>query len=194
MRQPFGENLVGGDSWNWNVALEDYDLGSLEGAALKYFFRGPSADQKLDLTATLQADGTFQFTAAGADTLKLVGTCSWSLCFFDADSNRTELARGSVNVLADVESAATLDGRSWAKRMYDAVCAVLENRASRVEQQYQIGGRQVGLLSPDELLKLKTNLRAQVNRELIDSGQRDPDSNQIKAAFGPRRTGTGVWR
>lgn len=195
MRQPFGENLIGGDSWNWNVCLEDVDVASTEGVTLKYFFRGSSGGtQKLDITAERQSDGSFQFTATGEQTKVLVGTCSFSLCLFDAAGNRSELVRGSVNVLPDIEAAdGTSDLRSWTKRMLDAVEAVLENRASRVEEEYQIAGRQLRLISPDELVKLRGNLRVQYQRELQEKGQRSPNSSQIRVGFGSRRSGSGVW-
>jgi hypothetical protein len=196
MRQPFGENLIGGDSWNWTLRLEDVDVESLAGATLKYFFRGSgSTDQKLDITAEASTDGTFQFSATSEDTVKLVGSCTFSLCLFDADGNRTELVRGTVNVLPDVESAdGTTDLRSWTKRTLDAVKAVLEGRASRVEEEYQIGGRHVKLFSPSELLKLKGDLQSAYNRELVESGQKRSNTNQVRVGFGPKQTGTGVWR
>jgi hypothetical protein len=198
VRQPFGENLIGGDSWTWIVALDDLDASVSAGATLKYFFRGTNG-QKLDLSAAVSDDGTFHFQAASVETAILVGTCAWQLCLFDSDNNRTEIARGSVNVLPDIASSdGTVDLRSWTKRMLDAVCAVLEGRATRAEEEYEIsgagGGRRLRLLKPEELLRLKVDLQAAYNKELVASGQRPSNSNQVRIAFGSRRAGLGGWR
>lgn len=62
---------------------------------------------------------------------------------------RSELERGQVEIWADISSeTAPVDGRSWVKKSLDAVRAVIEGRASRVERQYMIAGRELQLMSP----------------------------------------------
>jgi hypothetical protein len=183
--------LVGGDAWNWIV---EPDVPVPSGGALKYFFRGPKA-QTLDLNGTINADGTVSFAATGLQTSALVGSIAWQLCLFDADQKRTELGRGSVDVLPDIASQSAntgFDGRSWVKRSLDNVTAVLEGRAGRVEESYVIGGRQLKLMSPDELLKLQGDLQTKYEKELASVGQKVPGANQVLVRFG-RSGGSGRW-
>jgi hypothetical protein len=190
MRQPFEQQLVAGDAWNWRVIPEP-PLAS--DATLKYFLRGRTA-QKLDMPGTVGADGSVTFAATSADTLGLVGELTWSLCLFDASNNRTELARGTVTVIADIQSAGdSFDGRTWNKRMLDAITAVLEGRATRVEKLYQIAGRHIELIPASELLQLKGDLQSAYDRELVASGQKRSGGNQIKVGFGRRNGRMGEW-
>ncbi len=196
MRQPFGETLVAGDAWNWQLVLSpagcSYSSGSPT-AAVKYFFRG-LLGSTLDIAGSSNTDGSWSFSASGTQTLGLAGECSWQLAAFDADNNRTEIARGSVTVLPDIQSASgNFDGRSWARTALDVVNNVLAGRVGRVEKEYQIAGRHVALLDPDVLLDLRAKLEGIVNREMIKSGQKSGNSGQVLARFGPRRTGTGLW-
>jgi hypothetical protein len=196
MRQPFGETLIAGDTWNWTVQLEG--SSAVAGSTLKYLFRGPAC-QALDIAGTVASDGTCNFispSSAGVQaTTALAGSISWGLFLFDLSGNRTELARGTVTVLPDIETAGpNFDGRSWAKRTLDAVTNLLEGRASRVEKLYQVGGRHIELLTPVELLELKGNLQSIYDKELVRSGQKRPGGNQIRAAFGPRAARYGEWK
>lgn len=180
--QPFGKTLVAGDAWSWTIGLSNYSPALY---TLKYFFRGPS---KLDLTATLAADGvSFAVAAMPAQTEAMqAGAYGWQMCVFEiATGNRTELARGQVEVLADIASQDQgYESRSWVKISLDAVRAVLQNRAGRVEQEYTINGRQLRLMSPKDLLDLEGTFAARYRRELIQSGQLPASTNQVQGSFG----------
>jgi hypothetical protein len=67
---------------------------------------------------------------------------------------------------------------------------VVRERATRAEEEYEIsgagGGRRLRLLKPEELLRLKVDLQAAYNKELVASGQRPSNSNQVRIAFGSR--------
>ena len=180
-QQPFASQLVAGDDWSWTVSVQNYPPSSY---TLKYFLRGPA---KLDLAAVAAPNGSdFMVTGASADTSKLqAGVYGWQMCVFDAAGKRTELARGQVEIIADIASQdAGVDDRSWVKVSLDAVRAVIQGRASRVERQYMIAGRELQLLSPEDLLKLEGQLAARYRREQIESGQLPPQTNQVQAAFG----------
>lgn len=180
VEQPFGNELIAGDAWNWTITLCDYSPTLY---TLKYFFRGA---QKLDLAAVASAEGSsYVITANSAQTSTLdAGTYAWQMCVFDASGNRTELVRGTVEVVADIFAMAEgTDGRSWVKTALDAVQAVLENRASRVESEYQINGRMLRLMDPDKLLDLEARLRNRYDAELRESGQRKRNSNQVLVRF-----------
>jgi hypothetical protein len=187
MRQPFGAQLTAGDTWSW-TGLDLSDLGySPTTHTLKYAFRG---SEKLDLVAVASASaGGYDVTADAAATAKLSpGVFGWVAAVFAiADNARTEIARGTVTIVADIFAAdvkdSALDFRSWVKASLDAVQAVLQGRASRVESEYQISGRMLRLLTPKELLDLEGELSRRYQSELQASGQLSSSSNQILARF-----------
>lgn len=181
LEQPFGIQLVAGDTWSWKVNLSDY---SPTAYTLKYFLRGAST---LDLTATPSSSGTgFDLTAASAVTSPLAGgPYAWQLCVFDVSNNRTELARGTVDIVADIAvQEAGIDLRSFNRQMLDAIQKVLLGTASRVEAEYQVNGRMLRLYDRETLVKLEGKYAWRVQNELIRNGQLAPSHNQVRQAFG----------
>lgn len=174
--QPFGKQLVAGDTWQWALAL-DYDSATW---TAKYFFRGAAS---LDIVGVHNESG-FVFKATPAQTAAFApGTYSWQLVVVSA-TDRIEIARGSVEVLANIEAGGVnFDGRSYTKRILDAIEAVLEGRASRSEKYYQVGSRSLGLMEPTELLDLRDRLRRDYRAELIASGQLE-DDDTLYCSFG----------
>jgi hypothetical protein len=69
----------------------------------------------------------------------------------------------------DVELRADLnfdsDLRSHARKVLDAINAVIENRATVDQQSYSIAGRSLTRMSLDDLLKFKNVYQAQVAKE-----------------------------
>lgn len=179
IQQPFGSQLIAGDTWDWTLNLQDYDPAVY---TLKYFLRGPNT---LDIVATASGTAFNAKTLSAATAVLSAGIYAWSMCVFDASNNRTELDRGQVEVLADIAGeTAGLENRSWVKVSLDAVRAVLTGRASRVEKQYMINGREVQLLSPQELIALEGYLSSRYRREQVESGQLSPNSSQVQVSFG----------
>lgn len=185
--------LAAGDTWKWAIA--DCGYSAADGWTLKYFLRGPA---RLDVSATASDSGTFEVSVPGSGENSSdlpAGTYAWQAVVVSASGERIELARGTVEVLPNIEKQdAGFDGRSWVKRTLDAIRAVLENRASRIEQNYQIAGRSLGLTDPRTLLQLEGEFAARYRAEQIASGQLPQDSNTIVASFGPSSGGRGGWR
>jgi hypothetical protein len=187
IQQPFGEQLVAGDTWAWT----GIDLSGLGYApptyTLKYAFRGT---QSLDLTGVASASGAgYDVTATGSQTAALdAGTYAWSLAVFDASNNRTEIARGAITIVANIfaENAdnAGVDPRSWVKQALDSVRAVIQNRATRIDSEYTIAGRMLRTLLPEQLMALEGDLAERYDQELRSSGQKQGSSNQIHVSFG----------
>lgn len=174
---PF-EKLRAGDSWGWTAQLADNPAPTW---TLKFILRGQA---NLDLIAT--ADGSsHKVSATAAQTKDLpAGSYTWAAVATKGVEVAT-VKSGTVEILPDLVNAATgFDGRSWAKRCLDAIEAVLEGRAGAPEKNYQIGGRSVGFMTPDELLANRTKFQALVKAELAESGQRGAQSNSILVRFG----------
>jgi hypothetical protein len=169
MRQPFGTELAAGDTWTWPICDVGYDLTVW---TVKYFLRGA---KKLDLAMEADGVGGYQLKAAAIDTAKLTaGDYSWVLVV-TKDSDRVELARGLVKIKPDIAAAdENFDGRSFAKKMLDAVRAVMEGRATRVEKSYQFNGKALELQTMSELRAAEKDYAQQVRNEQIASGQIAP--------------------
>jgi hypothetical protein len=178
--EPFGQKLTAGVEWSWTVCLADYRPAA--GWSLKYFLRGNGA--KLDIVATASGD-EFAITVSATDTGKLqAGSYAWQQKVVNG-ADQFEIARGVVEIVADLESATgDYEGRSHVKKMLDAVRAVLESRASRVESEYQVQGRSLRLLSLSELYAAEAYYVSRYNAELVASGQLPARYNQINASFG----------
>jgi len=196
-QQPFGAQLNAGDAWTWLICLPEYPSSEY---TIQYSFRGPG---KLDVTATADADSadTYQISVPGATVGEVTGTgdlppgsYAWALYAFDANQNRTTLDQGQVEVLPDLASLSQQDTRSFAKKNLDMIEAVLLNRNGRVEQSYQINGRQLSLLAPDKLRTEWGYWKAQYMRELIAAGVLPEDHNVIKPSFVTPGGPSGVWR
>jgi hypothetical protein len=180
LAQPFGTELVAGDTWSWTVSLSNY---SPQVYTLKYFLRGPST---LDLLAVPDPSGTgFKLAATPTQTTALnPGTYAWQLCVF-LSADRTELARGTVNVVGDLQAAeAGLDQRSFNRQMLDAIRAVMLGTASRKEAEYQINGRMLRLYDREKLMKLEGTYAWRVQNEQIKNGELASSHNQVRASFG----------
>lgn len=180
--QPFGPKIVAGDAVSWTVSLPDFDPSLF---TLKYFFRGPS---KLDLVATTAGNG-FALTATNAQTLALQpGIYQWQAAVFDANGNRTTLPGGvgTVEVVADIQSLpgdGSVDGRSWVKQVLDDVRALIKSNAFRPHEHYQIAGRSISFRKWDEVLTLEGEFAARYRKELVQSGQLLPQTNQVAVRF-----------
>jgi hypothetical protein len=182
MRQPFGNQLVAGDSWTWSITDLDYDPTIY---TLKYFFRGPGT---LDLSSTADG-GAFSVKATTAQTKDLPGgTYAWQAVVTTVAGDRVEISRGSVEILENIEKRAdNTDGRSQVKRTLDAIRACLEKTASREEMEYQINGRMLRFRTPKELLDLEREFARRYEQELEASGQKQGSDRLVYARFGGTR-------
>jgi hypothetical protein len=179
LQPPFGKQLVAGDTWDWLVTLCDYSASA--GYTLKLYLRGP---QILDIIATAQGSD-FKLHKDPVDTSKLTaGVYQWSAAVFDANQAKTTVGSGTVEIIADASTAkAGTDGRSLAKKMLDAIEAVLLDRNARIETSYQIDGRMLSLCTHDQLIKARGYWKSKYTQEQIESGELASDYNQVKVGF-----------
>lgn len=95
---------------------------------------------------------------ANADLTKgwLPGNVAFSLRKTEKNGDISEISSGSMLILPDISSLpAGVDTRTQNRRTYDAICAVIENRASRDQQEYKIGNRELKRMPISDLLKLR---------------------------------------
>ena len=173
--------LTAGDTWSWVKSLSDYPAD--QGWSLKYSFL--NATNKFSITATVSgSDHQIQVpatTTAGYTS----GLYGWQ-AYASKGSERYQVGQGNLTVMANLDALTAYDGRSHARKVFEAICAVLENRATKDQEEYNIANRSLKRTPLGELLKLKNHYQALVRNE--DNAERMakglPARNKILVRFG----------
>lgn len=163
-------SITAGDT----VRFRRDDLSSLypqtEGYELKYHFQraGGAIDT---VTASWDAEGWLITVAASGWA---PGARSWSAVVTHGSYGRRTIASGTVIVLPDPTVVdANFDPRSHARKVLDAIEAVIERRASKTHEETTLSdGRQVKSIPHAELMKLRSHYAALVAGEERQADQR----------------------
>ena len=179
-------SLVLGDylAWKRDDLADTYPIGSY---ALTYEFHedsGGGGTHKFTLTAT-EANDTYYIEAASSSTTGYaVGDYIWEAYITKAsDSNRVMVDSGRTTItqnLADTNA----DLRSHAKKVLDAIEAVIENRASMDQSSMSIAGRSLSRMSIDELMTFRDRYKAEYLKEIklarIRNGQGTGNTPKVR--------------
>lgn len=176
-----------GDTWRWQITDTTYPTS--EGYTLSYAINGASR---------LAWDSGYRSTTSNTHTITIPATAT-----ADLTAGTYELSRiwtgsggsaglvftvrlGNLTVLANPATAGAGDRQSWEEKTLTVVEAVLSGRVTDDIVMYQIGGRTVSKLPLQELLALRSSLRAALSYQRTGSfGQR------IRFSFtDPSATGT----
>jgi len=178
--------LVLGDYWAWkrDDLADTYPIGSY---ALTYEFHedsGGGGIHKFTLTAT-EANDTYYIEAASSSTTGYaIGDYIWEAYITKAsDSNRVMVDSGRTTItqnLADTNA----DLRSHAKKVLDAIEAVIENRASMDQSSMSIAGRSLSRMSINELMLFRDRYKAEYLKEIklarIRNGQGTGNTPKVR--------------
>jgi len=178
--------LVLGDYWAWkrDDLADTYPIGSY---ALTYEFHedsGGGGIHKFTLTAT-EANDTYYIEAASSSTTGYaVGDYIWEAYITKAsDSNRVMVDSGRTTItqnLADTNA----DLRSHAKKVLDALEAVIENRSTMDQSSMSIAGRSLSRMSIDELMTFRDRYKAEYLKEIklarIRNGQGTGNTPKVR--------------
>lgn len=182
------EILVVGDFWVWrrDDLASNYPTDSY---SLSYEFHGNSGgggSHQFTITAT-EADDTYFIEVPSATTAGYTAhDYTWDAYITrTSDSERIRVDYGHATValnLADTNA----DTRSHAKKVVDAIEAVIEGRATIDQSSMSIAGRSLSRLSIDELLLFRDRYKAEYLKEIkLDRIRNKKGSgNTIKVKFG----------
>ena len=152
-----------GDTWKWTKTLADYPAS--EGWALTYRFK--SATAAFEVAASASGDD-YSVTVAATTTDDIAaGFYTWVAQVSLAGEKYT-VDSGPFTVNPDFHTgtaSAAYDGRSHARIVVDAIEAVIEGRASRDQEAYEIAGRSLKRTPIADLLKLRQHYRAELATE-----------------------------
>ena len=168
--------LRAGDTWTWRRDdLADFPAPTW---TLTYCFR--NATQFFDVVAEADGSAHAVAVAAAASAARVPGWYDWTA--FAADGvNRHQVGAGRIELLPNVATAAVHDGRSFARRMLDAIEAALESRAGTDQLDMVSAQLESRGLTRDRLglITLRDRFAAEVARE--DRARRGVNSQRILA-------------
>ncbi len=113
-----------GDTWRWSRSFDCYPAPTW---VLTYTFYSAAGVLSFDA----DADGTsHSVNIAAADTAAYTaGRYDWTAAVTDG-TDRLTVGSGTIQIFPDVAEAVSYDGRSHARKMLDAIIAILEGRGT----------------------------------------------------------------
>lgn len=154
--------LRAGDTWQWTRGdLSDYPSDTW---TLTYYFR--NATSHFNVVATADGSG-YAVSVALATTAAIVpGGYDWA-AFVTDGTDRYQVGSGRTEVLPDLAGAVPYDGRSFARRMLDAIESLLLGRATTDQIDLltsTLGDRSI-TRDREQLQRMREKYKADVSRE-----------------------------
>lgn len=182
------DRLVTGDRFAWQRPdlVSDYPLADY---TMTYHFSedsGGGGTHHFTLSST-EADDNYYFEKPSSETATLsAGDWEWQLyAIRTSDSERITLDYGITKfVLGELDT--NTDLRSHAKKVLDAIEAVIEGRATIDQSSFSLGGRSLSRMSIDELMTFRDRYHAEYLKEvkLARIRNKQGSGNTIKVNFG----------
>lgn len=151
--------LRAGDTWQWTRSLADYPASA--GWSLAYVFINAAA--KISISASASGDDHAVTVAAATTANYAAGNYDW-IARASKSGQVFTVGAGRITILPSL-AASTADLRTHARKVLEAIEAVLEGRASQDVLEYQIAGRSLKRIPLADLLTLRDRYRAEVARE-----------------------------
>lgn len=182
------DRLVTGDRFAWQRPdlVSDYPLADY---TMTYHFSedsGGGGTHHFTLSST-EADDNYYFEKPSSETTNLsAGDWEWQLyAIRTSDSERITLDYGITKfVLGELDT--NTDLRTHAKKVLDAIEAVIEGRATIDQSSFSLGGRSLSRMSIDELMTFRDRYKTEYLKEVKLSRIRNKQGsgNTIKVNFG----------
>jgi hypothetical protein len=179
MAYPEPTEIIIGDTITWkrrsvqaisendNGTVETTDIKASEGWTLKYVAVGRLGVVSITASADTDNADDFKFTATAATTAAYVaGDYQWQIVATKTTTRYT-IATGIVTVTDNIAGrSAAYDNRSHAKKVLDAIEAIIEGRASADQQSYTIAGRSLTRTPMQDLMRLRAMYKAEYDAEV----------------------------
>lgn len=163
-REP--DALIAGDTWQWRRSLADYPAPTW---TLTYYLRGRTHETSF----AAAADGSDHLVNVAKATTAAIQPGDYELTGLVGDgSARHTVYRQRFVVRPDpAQLGAGYDPRSHARKVLEAIQAVIEGRATKDQEEYSINNRSLKRTPLEELLKLQQYyLNAVANEDAIAAG------------------------
>jgi F0F1-type ATP synthase epsilon subunit len=173
-----------GDFWAWKKTdlSDDYPTADY---SLSYEFN--IIDGAAAVNFTLSAsESNNEYIIETTDTSSYTkGEYNWvSYITRTSDSARIKISEGFTEI-QDNYATTTTSVRSHAKKVLDAIEAVIENRATMDQSSMSIAGRSLSRLTIDELLTFRNRYKSEYLKEIKKARLKNnkASGNSIKARF-----------
>lgn len=183
--------LRAGDTIEWDESVSDYpasDGWTLAFVLTKY------GQSLITIAAVADGDNYAITITAAISAAWTSGIYSWQAYVYKeagspvAITEKYTLESGQVQILPNITQAtSTTDLRSHAKKVLDAIEALLEGKATADVMSYSIAGRSISKMNPEELIKWRSFYKTEYQRELEAEGIARGEDN-------PRRIGVRFVR
>ena len=150
-----------GDTWEWQKTLPDFPADT---HTLTYTLFNAAGVE----TITATADGAVHVVDVAPATTAAYdpGRYDWIAQASDGADKYT-VGKGAITVQPDLSAATTYDGRTHARKMLDAINAVLEGRGTNADLDLvrSVRGGRDSQREPEHLLKLRQHYANAVKAE-----------------------------
>ena len=173
-----------GDFWAWKRTdlSTDYPTASY---SLSYEFNLVDGSTAANFTLTATESNDEYLIETSNTTSYTAGEYNWvAYITRSSDSARIKLTEGFTEIQENYATT-TSSVRSHAKKVLDAIEAVIENRATMDQSSMSIAGRSLSRLTIDELLQFRDRYKAEYLKEVKKARiKNNKDSgNTIKIRF-----------
>jgi len=173
-----------GDFWAWKRTdlSTDYPTASY---ALSYEFNLVDGSTAANFTLTATESNDEYIIEVSNTTSYTSGEYNWvAYITRSSDSARIKLSEGFTEIQENYATT-TSSVRSHAKKVLDAIEAVIENRATMDQSSMSIAGRSLSRLTIDELLQFRDRYKAEYLKEVKKSRikNKKDSGNTIKVRF-----------
>jgi len=173
-----------GDFWAWKrIDLStDYPTASY---SLSYEFNLVDGSTAANFTLTATESNDEYIIETSNTTSYTAGEYNWvSYITRSSDSARIKLSEGFTEIQENYATT-TSSVRSHAKKVLDAIEAVIENRATMDQSSMSIAGRSLSRLTIDELLQFRDRYKAEYLKEVKKARikNKKDSGNTIKIRF-----------
>lgn len=158
------QELRAGETWKWRREdlATDYPASTW---TLKYWMKKTGATgANFSITASADGDNFAVTVAASTTSGYTAGTYTWA-AQVSSGSDVYGVDTGTLILLPRYDQASNLDDRTHARKVLDAINAVIENRATLDQEEYTIGNRSLKRTPMADLLVLRNRYQAMVNAE-----------------------------
>ena len=174
-------------AWKRTDLSTDYPTAAY---ALSYEFNLIDGSTAANFTLTATESNDEYIISTSSTTSFTKGRYNWiGYITRSSDSARIKIGEGYTEI-QDNYATTTASVRSHAKIVYDAICAVIENRATMDQSSMSIAGRSLSRMSVDDLLKFKNHYKTEymqeVKKQRVKNGY--ASGNQIRVKFGSNQT------
>lgn len=183
--EPF--ELVVGDTWAWkrDDLATDYPVASY---ALSYEFHcdsGGGGSHKFTINAT-EADSTYYIEVPAATTANYnAHTYKWNAYITRSSDSARSIVDSGILLVTPNYADTNADVRTHAKKVLDALEAVIQGRASIDQSSMSIAGRSLSRMTIDEIMTFRDRYKTEYLKEIKKARLKNKTAsgNSIKARF-----------